>query len=97
MFTIAERLQAAIANKLIDKIEALQEKEEKDLKDRMRQLLESDVNEHFTNTQLKYYLDPRSAQCLLEDLSHAFIHRAVVVGSRKLSESYNKDNTKSET
>ena len=67
----------------MDVTEILQEKRLKEFQDKVNKMLEANINEHFSNADFRRYMDPRSADSMLQDLAHHFIHRAVVVGHSK--------------
>ena len=46
-------------------------------------MLEGDIDEHFTNVEFRSFIDPLNPDNMLVDLTHQFIHRAIVTGLRK--------------
>ena len=70
MFSFEERFRAFIASKVLDNMEILQEKRNKEFQDRVNQMLYSDIDEHFTNAEIKHFMDPKSADSMLLDLTH---------------------------
>ena len=93
MFSFEDRFKAFLANKVLDNMEILQEKRNKEFQERVNQMLYSDIDETFTNAEFKHFMDPKNADTMLLDLTHQFIHRAIQIGHKRFMESQ-ADNTK---
>ena len=55
-------------------------------------MLEGDIDKLFTNAEFRKFIDPLQQECMLIDLTHQFINRAVVKGSKNHQDKENKVN-----
>ena len=53
-------------------------------------MLEGDIDKLFTNAEFRKFIDPLQQECMLIDLTHQFINRAVVKGYKNYHEKENR-------
>jgi len=61
-------------------MELLQEKRMQEFNQKVNIMVQQDIDENFSNAEFRSYIDNSNPDNMLVDLTHQFIHRAIVIG-----------------
>ena len=75
-----------MAAKVSDNMQLLQEKRREEFNQKVSIMVSGDIDENFSNVEFRSHIDNSNPDNMLVDLTHQFIHRAIVIGVKAQKE-----------
>ena len=79
LFSFEERFKAFVGTKVLANMELLQQKRRDEFMDQVCIMVDGDIDT-FNNAEFRQFIDNSNPNNMLVDLTHQFIHKAIVIG-----------------